>query len=488
MKQIFRFAAITAAVASVLSCNKDVDGTTKDKELKTPSVTVSPEGKIVLSEDQKDAEVLSVSWTSAADGAEYTLNIAPAKASDWTDAYTRTTKETYVKFTTEELQQILLGFGYAQGDNVTLKIKVKAVSGTLTAESADARAQCVLYSHTITLNTPAVTLSSTSVTLAEADKEKEALNATWTDASVEDVYVDYIFEWTVSEDNEFASSAKAAVSDAREYSFTGVTLQYALIELGYKAGETANLICRVTAEPANGNIEPAVSAVQAFSVTLYEKPKNDKIPSSVTIVGNAVANGWDSGDPDAQFSCTDAEKGIFEWTGTIKNIDTFKFLFDKSWSIGFRPGEGDWYWSDIAYANPMGDLDYFRLLIPGTWKFVLNTHDVSADLTLIGTSLENVYLGISETSVAVPVKDKVAAVFEGKVNFVAGEDFMLYTDNSDHSRSWSCHPSSAQEGTSWKLFERRESDQSNLHYRVPDTGEYLVTIDLLNHTMTAVAQ
>ena len=483
MKQIFRFAAIVAAIAAVLSCQKE-EGT-KDKGLKAPVVTVSPEGKIILSEDSKDAEALTISWTSVADDADYTLHIAPAKAADYSSAYTKTTKATEVAFTTEELQQILLGFEYAPGDNVTMRVMVKAVSGDKTVESTDARVQCVLYAHIVDLNTPVLTLSNEALILVETEKDADALTVTWTDASVEDVYVDYVFEWTLSTDTDFAAATKANVADAREYKMTGAALQYSLIDLGYKAGETASLICRVTAEPANGNIEPVVSDVKAFSVTLYEKPKNENIPTSVVIVGNAVENGWDNGAESAMF--TDKGEGVFEWTGLIKNIDTFKFLFDGSWSIGLRPGAGDYYWIDIAYANPMVDNDYFRLLIPGTWKFVLDTYNVSADLTLVETSIDNVYLNIGETETAVPVKDKTKAVFEGNVNFVAGEYFVIYSDLSDKSRSFVCHPSSNQNGPTWKMAERREPEQDNTNFCCPDSGEYKVTIDLLNHTMTAVA-
>lgn len=493
MKQIFRFAAIAAAIAAVLSCQKEEEGA-KDNDLKAPVVTVTPEGKIVLSEDAQDAEALKVSWTSVADDADYTLHLAPAKAADYSSAWTKTTKATEVAFTTEELQQVLLGFEYAPGDNVTLKAMVKAVSGDKTSESSEARLQCVLYAHLVDLNTPVLTLSSEAVTLAEATKDEVALTATWTDASVEDVYVDYIFEWTVSTDTEFASASKANVADVLEYTVTGAVFQYALIDCGYKEGETASLICRVTAEPANGNIESVVSEVKAFSVTLYERPKNTDEIRSVTILGNATEYGWDMPKVDGstpEKEIANFEKtgnNVFEKTAVIKNIDTFKFYFDCNWHWGFKPGIGDYYWNDITYApvGSMTDMDYFRLLVPGTWKFVLDTYNVTVDCTLIETSLESVTLSMGETEVTVPVKDKAKATFEGNVNFTAGQDFMLYT-STDHSRSYSCHPSTSQDGTSWKLFERREPEESNLHFRVPDSGEYKVTIDLLNHTMTAVS-
>ena len=493
MKQIFRFAAVVAAIASFFSCQK-VEGP-DTQELKAPVVTVDPTEKITLSEDAKDAEALTISWTSVADDAEYTLNITPAKEADYSEAWKKTTTETSVKFTTEELQQLLIGLGYAQGELATVKAMVEAKSGELTSASADARVQCVLYAHIVDLNVPVVTLSSTAVVLDEATKNEVALTATWTDASVEEVYVDYTFEWTLATDTGFASASKVA-TEGREFTATGAELHYALIDLGYKAGETVNLICRVKAEPAVAGIEAVTSEVVAFSVKLFEKAKNENIPNKISIVGNAVANGWDyySGRdeegnkiyiPEATFTNLE-EKGKFEWTGTILNIDTFKFLFDGSWGKGMRPGEGDYYWADIAYAPDMGDDDYFRLLVPGQWKIVLDVYNVSAELTLIETSLETISISMGETEVTIPVKDKTKAIFEGTVNLTAGQDFMVYTA-SDHSRSFSCHPSSAQDGTSWKLFERRESDQSNLHFRVLDSGDYTLTVDLINRTMTATA-
>lgn len=492
MKKFFRFAAIVAAIASIFSCQKEEGPETP--ELKAPAVTVDPTGKITLSEDAKDADALTISWTSVADDAEYTLNITKASEADYSKAWKKTTKETSVKFTTEELQQVMLGFGYAQGDLATVKVMVQAVSGDLTSTSADTRVQCVLYAHLVNLNTPVVTLSSTAVTLTEAEKDNAAVTATWTDASVEEVYVDYIFEWTLATDTDFAQSAKMTVSEALEYALTGSTLQYALIDKGYKAGETAELICRVTAEPAVGSIEPVTSEAVAFSVTLYERPKNEDEITTVTLLGNATEYGWDMPKLDGSkpdFEDANFEKtgeNIFEKTALIKNIDTFKFYFDCNWNWGFKPGTGDFYWNDITYApSPtMGDNDYFRLLIPGTWKFVLDTYNVTVECTLIETLLENVTLSMGETEVTVPVKDKTKATFEGTVNLEAGQDFMLYTA-TDHSRSFSCHPSTPQEGTSWKLFERRESDESNLHFRVENSGEYTVSIDLLNHTMSVLA-
>ena len=109
MKQIFRFAAVVAAIASFFSCQK-VEGP-DTQELKAPVVTVDPTEKITLSEDAKDAEALTISWTSVADDAEYTLNITPAKEADYSKAWKKTTTETSVKFTTEELQQLLIGLG-----------------------------------------------------------------------------------------------------------------------------------------------------------------------------------------------------------------------------------------------------------------------------------------------------------------------------------------------------------------------------------------
>ena len=114
MKKFFRFAAIVAAIASIFSCQKEEGPETP--ELKAPAVTVDPTGKITLSEDAKDADALTISWTSVADDAEYTLNITKASEADYSKAWKKTTKETSVKFTTEELQQVMLGLGYAQGD------------------------------------------------------------------------------------------------------------------------------------------------------------------------------------------------------------------------------------------------------------------------------------------------------------------------------------------------------------------------------------
>ena len=113
MKQIFRFAAIIAAVAGIFACQKE-EGPDTEKELKAPSVTVDPTGKIILAEDAKTADALTISWTAVADDAEYTLNITKANEADYSKAWTKTTNETSVKFTTEELQQVLLGFGYTE--------------------------------------------------------------------------------------------------------------------------------------------------------------------------------------------------------------------------------------------------------------------------------------------------------------------------------------------------------------------------------------
>lgn len=491
MKQFFRFAAILAAVAGIFACQEKEEGPDSSK-LDAPDVTVNPEGKITLSEDAKDADALTISWTAVAEGADYTVNMAPAKAADYSAAWKKTTKETSVKFTTEELQQAVIGFGYAQGDNVTLKVMVEAVSGNLSAKSAEARVQCVLYAHVVTLNVPVVTLSSTEVVLTEENKDNEAVKATWTDASVDDVYVDYVFEWTLAADTEFASAQKVNLEDAREFSVKTSDLHYALLDLGYKAGETANLLCRVSAEPTVGSIEPVVSETVAFSVQLWERPKNENIATELHVVGNAVEWAWDNKSPLGAFTCIDETKGIFEWQGVISNIDTFQFLLHDGWNIGLTPGEGDYYWTDMKYANPLnGNRDYQRLLVPGEWHFVINTYDVTVDLTLIETSLEYVtvvvYDGEEKIETQIPVLDKTKATFEGNINLPAGRDFLIFTDIGDQNRPFSCHPTVPQQATSWKLFETREVEQSKLAFMVPDAGDYKLSIDLLNHTMTATA-
>lgn len=494
MKQIFRFAAVVAAIASFFSCQK-VEGP-DTQELKAPVVTVDPTGKITLSEDAKDAEALTISWTSVADDAEYTLNITPAKEADYSKAWKKTTTETSVKFTTEELQQLLIGLGYAQGDLATVKAMVEAKSGELTSASADARIQCALYAKAVVLTAPVITLNSTEVVLTEAAKDEAAITATWTDAvpAGEDVYVDYSFEWTLATDTDFAAATKVAAEE-REFSVTANDLQYTFYSLGFKAGETVNLLCRVKAEPAVASIEPVTSEVVPFSVKLWEKPKNTNIPENVYIVGEAktVAWGW-SMTPEATFTCTDRENGIFEWTGEILSINTFQFLFD-GWNIGITPGQGEFYWTDMKYANPLkGDRDYQRLLVPGTWKFVINTVDITVDLTLIETSLEYatvvLYAGEESIQTQIPVKDKTKAIFEGPINLTAGTDFVVYTDVDNKNRGFACHPSSPQAGTSWKSLEFREEAENNakIPFQVLDSGDYIITMDLLNHTMSIVAQ
>lgn len=493
MKKFFRFAAIVAAIASIFSCQKEEGPETP--ELKAPAVTVDPTGKITLSEDAKDADALTISWTSVADDAEYTLNITKASEADYSKAWKKTTKETSVKFTTEELQQVMLGLGYAQGDLATVKVMVQAVSGDLTSTSADTRVQCVLYAKSVALTAPVVTLSATEVVLTEAAKDETALTATWTDAvpAGEDLYVDYTFEWTLATDTDFASASKVT-TETREFSVVANDLQYAFYGLGFKAGETVNLLCRVKAEPAVASVEPVVSEAVAFSVKLWEKPKNENIPENVYIVGEEKVVGWHwSMVPELTFTCTDRENGIFEWTGDILTIDTFQILFD-GWNIGITPGEGEYYWTDMKYANPLkGDRDYQRLLVPGKWNFVINTVDITVDLTLIETSLEYVtvvlYAGEEAIETQIPVKDKAKAIFEGPINLTAATDFVVYPDVDNKNRGFACHPSSPQAGTSWKTLEFREEPENNakIPFQVLDAGDYTITMDLLNHTMSVVA-
>lgn len=493
MKKFFRFAAIVAAIASIFSCQKEEGPETP--ELKAPAVTVDPTGKITLSEDAKDADALTISWTSVADDAEYTLNITKASEADYSKAWKKTTKETSVKFTTEELQQVMLGLGYAQGDLATVKVMVQAVSGDLTSTSADTRVQCVLYAKSVVLTAPVVTLSATEVVLTEAAKDETALTATWTDAvpAGEDLYVDYTFEWTLATDTDFASASKVT-TETREFSVVANDLQYAFYGLGFKAGETVNLLCRVKAEPAVASVEPVVSEAVAFSVKLWEKPKNENIPENVYIVGEEKVVGWNwSMVPELTFTCTDRENGIFEWTGDILTIDTFQILFD-GWNIGITPGEGEYYWTDMKYANPLkGDRDYQRLLVPGKWNFVINTVDITVDLTLIETSLEYVtvvlYAGEEAIETQIPVKDKAKAIFEGPINLTAATDFVVYPDVDNKNRGFACHPSSPQAGTSWKTLEFREEPENNakIPFQVLDAGDYTITMDLLNHTMSVVA-
>ena len=490
MKQIFRFAAIIAAVAGIFACQKE-EGPDTEKELKAPSVTVDPTGKIILAEDAKTADALTISWTAVADDAEYTLNITKANEADYSKAWTKTTNETSVKFTTEELQQVLLGFGYSEGDNATVKAMVQAKSGELSSTSSDTRIQCVLYAKTIELNIPVLTLNATEITLAEASKDAAALTVTWTDASVEEVYVDYTVEITLATDTEFADAMVIPVEDALTYSITGNDLQHALYDLGYKAGETVNLACRVNGESISGNIEPVVSETVAFAVTLWAKPKNENIPTRGVITGDAFSWGWvvDAGSA-GELTCTDAENGIFEWTGAIPTVSkTFKFLFDGSWKLGFINGKGDYFWTDVTWGNA-GDLDYFRIMCPGTWKFVLDTYNVTIDRTLIETSLEYVTVAIysdkDEQRINIPVKDKTKAIFEGPITIPAGCDFCVFPDINDQNRGFACHNSSPQVGTSWKMSAFREVDENNAKtpFQVPDNGEFTMTVDLINLTLT----
>lgn len=453
-------------------------------------LTFSPTGKIVLSEDTKSEVALTVSWNSIGDGANYTLSMAASNNSS--NALKKEITETSVSYTGEELQKALLGFGFNPGTNASLKFTLEAAKdGNTTSTSANVNV--VLYTHIVHLAVPVITLSSSDLSLSAENKDAEALKISWTDASTEDAYVEYNLSIAKSDDAAFANALVYATADAREKSFTHNDLQFALRGMGFNPGDQASLICRVEAYPSDGTIESVVSENVSFAVTLYPKALNTDIPESITLLGDGTEFGWTMDEPAAQLSLTDAEKGIFEIEAKIlSSKGTFKFFFNKNWGKGFKPGTGDYYWEDVTIPETLGDLDYFRLLIPGKYHFVCNTSEVSIQWTLVESSTEAIYVhgpavaqdGEESGDVAISATAE-QGIFSGVVNLVAGQEFVIIPDTSDSDRGYFCHPTSSPEGLSWKLAEDREKTKEYARFKVSDSGEYKITVNVSTHTMTA---
>lgn len=485
MEKYFNFFAVMAiATFSLVSCDKE-----SRSSFSSPEITVNPSGKIILDEAKKTETALTVSWTAVSENAGYIFYMTSAKSQDISEgAFKKDTEQTSVTFTGEELQEALIGLGFKPGTNASVRFVVQASYGSESSESA-ANASIVLYTHTVILKVPGLALTSENIVLSEDAKADEALKISWTDASVEEIYVEYTLSVTKAEDKSFVNAVSYDVADAFEKSFTGNELQFLLRDMGFNPGETASVICRVEAVPSDGTVESVVSEPKSFSVKLFEKPKNTDIPASVTVLGDGTEFGWNMDAADAQLTCTDAVNGIF--TGEINlTTDTFKFYFDKKWNKGPKPGEGDYYWSDITIPETLGDNDYFRVLLPGRYSFVLNASDVTIECRLVEASVDEVRLhgqaitGTDESGDAtITAKDKSKGIYEGVVNLVAGKTFSVIPGKD---RGYYCHPSSKSVGTSWKIVEDREKTKEFEEMGVADSGEYKVTIDFVNHTMTAV--
>ncbi|MBQ6082434.1 MAG: SusE domain-containing protein [Bacteroidales bacterium] len=484
-------ATLVVAALSLTGCKKP----TPDPSLPAAKLTVTPSGKIVLNESTKGETAVTLDWDSVADDATYTAYMAKAKAEDLSSAFSKTASGTSLTLTGDDLQNALLGMGFTPGSNAAMKFVVVAKSGTLTSNSNEVTSNIVLYTHIVELNSPVITTSATSVTLSADTKEDEALSISWSDASVEDVYVEYTL--AVATDNSFENAELFATGTDRNVSLTGAELQSMLKDMGFKEGETASLFCRVAAEPADGAIESVTSDTKSVSVKLYEKPKyTGAIPTRMNLIGNGTEAQWDMNAECGYMTCVDEAKGIFEWTGNIINsTGTFEIYFDGSWNRGFRQGFGEFYWDDVTIPDTRVDNDYFRFLIPGKYYVKASAYDQTIEWELLEASISEIYVDGAAAAgegeefgvLPVPVKD-AKGIFEGVVRLTAGKDFHIITTTSDGARGYYCHPSSKNSGTSWKLIECRESGEQSGMFQVPDTGDYLITIDAIKHTMTAVAQ
>lgn len=486
MRKYISCAAIFAAAMTLFSaCQQKMENNLPEAKL-----SFSPTGKIILSEDTSSDVALTVSWNSVGDGANYTLSMAAANNAS--DALKKETAETSVSYTGEELQQALIGFGFNPGTNASLKFTLEATKDGNTATTS-ANVNVVLYTHVVHLAVPVITLSSANLTLSAEDKDAEALKISWTDASVEDAYVEYNLCIAKADDAAFANPLEYATADAREKSFTNNDLQFALRGTGFNPGDEASLICRVEAYPSDGTIEAVVSETVSLAVTLYPRTLNTDIPESVTLLGDGTEFKWEMNAEAAQLTLTDAEKGIFEIDAKIlSSKGTFKFFFNKNWNKGFKPGTGDYYWEDVTIPETLGDLDYFRLLIPGKYHFVCNTSEVSIQWTLLESSTEAIYVhgpavaqeGEESGDVAISATSE-QGIFSGVVTLAAGQEFVIIPDTTDSDRGYFCHPTSSSEGLSWRLAEDREKSKEYEKFKVSDSGEYKITVNVSNHTMTA---
>lgn len=487
MKFFYHFATTALAILSVVACSEKE----QTAALPSPEISLNPKGKIVLDETKKDETALTISWKSVADDAKYEFCMSSAKAGVQGEATTKQTMETSVSYTVEELQNMLLKMGFNVGTNAAVKFTVKASSGDRVSE-ATANGNIVLYTHIVRLKTPEISLKPESVELTEEGKDSDALEITWTDASVEEAYVEYTLSITKADDNSFENAVKFDLADALGKKFIGNDLQSIMRGFGYKPGETASAICRVEAIPTDATIETVVSETKTFSVKLYERAKNTDIPEKVTVLGDATEFKWDMNAEGAQLTCIDPDKGIFSCEINL-TTDTFKFYFNQKWTKGPKPGVGDYYWSDITIPESLGDNDYFRVLLPGKYRFVVNTSDVTIECTLLQATPDEVYVhgkAVSETdeSADVPLRavDKAKGIYEGVVNLKAGASFCV-TAAAKKDRAYYCHPSSKPVGLSWKITEDREKEHLYSEMQVADGGEYKLTVDFLNHTLVALA-
>ncbi|MDY3979171.1 MAG: SusE domain-containing protein [Tidjanibacter sp.] len=490
--------AVTAVLASMFACQK-VDDSIK---LGTPELTLTPSGQIVLTEASKDATALTASWNDVAvEGVSvsYTFKIATANAEDYSGAFTKNVTGTSLTLSGEDLQNAAIGLGFAAGSSAQLKCCVEAVASDNTISSttsSEVNLRVTLYTHIIVLATPVVSLSSASIELTEEGKDNVALTATWTNASVENAYVEYTFKISEASDTSYANGKTENMSTALTKSYTCAELQEWLKTKGYKEGDKADLMCCVYAESNDGTIEPVTSENATLSVTLYKKAQNANIPTSIHIVGSAVGAGWNLDDA-YKFAVTDADKGLFEWTGDILNFNEFKFLANESWSIGFTHGAvGQTYW-DIVYKNGnLGDNDYFRILVAGKYKFTIDAINLSMKAELIKAAAPALYLigngcdagWTIADAIEIKLADDAKGLYEATVNLKSADDFKILINRVEWNRGFNRDEKSESVGTEWKLTERREDSEADLQFRVEESGSYKVTIDIVNLTFKVVKQ
>lgn len=167
--------------------------------------------------------------------------------------------------------------------------------------------------------------SSTDIALNQKQKDKEAINFTWTTGSNQGTNA--AITYTLDIDKKGNNFAAPVTIDwgkgVYKQSFTVDQLnEIATRRLGLKPDTAQEIEARVTAKVASAAVAPQVSNI----VTIKIKPYTP-VSTTLYIIGDAVATGWDANNAPALIADAN-DPTRFTFTGRL-NTGEYKFITTK---------------------------------------------------------------------------------------------------------------------------------------------------------------
>lgn len=488
MKKILNTVVLlTASIFALTSC-----GPKEEDTLTLTAPTLSSDTASVEITEMNDNTALTFNWTAASSSltVNYALQITSAGDTEFAsgtsfDCATALTKS----FTSNEIKALMGELGI-EAESFSLIARVRATSADVEAVNSASLTIAVEINLPVYIPETLYILGNATDFGWNRNKAEQALTKgenglfTWSGnlyATTSDG-----FKFTVLNDGEFVP---CYVRDAQAANYWTLRLN---TNLDYSEPDEKFQV------EQDGVYSVSLDVV-ALTISVERTGDIPENPDEVVIenlypIGDAMPWSWsqDNAKPMQKIA-----KNSFRWVGYLLGGKDFKFLCqnDGNWSPSFnRDASATDYWTILYCANGSPD-DKFQVEADGYYIIAINADTKAPTISVSAYSAENIYPigGAFSWGWSQDNAEKMTAV-EGQTGVYEWTGPMNAGDNTfkflcQNDGNWA--PGYNRDATAteyWTSVYRANGDMADKQFAVSEAGNYKLTLDVMNNTLTAAKQ